>query len=72
MLGLNCTQIAIEIISSIQGIGRLEQAHEGAGIDSGVHAEKFTCKDQLELQMNVAFEKFSDQSVEYELGNIGR
>lgn len=61
MLRLNYIRIAVEIISSVWGIGRLELAHEGAGICIGVHAEKFTCKEQLELQMNMAFEKFSDR-----------
>lgn len=48
-------------------------AHGGTGVCSGIRAEKLTCKiTQLELQMNVAFEKFSDLSIEHELGNTGR
>lgn len=48
-------------------------APRGTGVCSGIRAEKLTCKvTQLEVQMNVAFEKLSDLSIEHELGNIGR
>lgn len=72
MLRLNHVQIALEIISSVCGVGRPELAHEGVGVCIGVHAEKLPRKEQLELQRSVAFERLSDYSVECELGNIGR
>lgn len=51
---------AIEMISSVQGIGKHELPHEGVGICGDVHAENFTCKEHLELQMNMTFEEFSN------------
>lgn len=69
----NHVQVAIVIFSSVVRIGELVLAYGGIGVCSGIQAEKFTCKvTQLELQMNMAFEKFSDLSIEHELGNIGR
>lgn len=71
MLGPNYRQMLLKLLA-IQGIGKLELAYEGVGICSGFHAENFTCKEQLELQVNMAFEKFISWSIEYELGDTGR
>ena len=71
MLRLNYRQMLLKLLA-IQRIGNLELAYEGVGICSDVYAENFTCEEQLELQVNMAFEKFIIWSIEYELGDIGR
>ena len=71
MLRLNYGQMLLKLLA-IQGIGNLELAYEGVGICSDFHAENFTCEEQLELQVNMAFEKFISWSIEYKLGDIGR